>query len=85
MTSILPMMLEDVCFEAEGKLLLDRVRLEFKPGGCSFILGPNGAGKSLALRIAHGLLQPTRGRVVWSASRTCQAWTDGADEQRMDG
>ena len=68
MTSILPMMLEDVCFEAEGKLLLDRVRLEFKPGGCSFILGPNGAGKSLALRIAHGLLQPTRGRVVWSGS-----------------
>jgi tungstate transport system ATP-binding protein len=29
------------------------------------ILGPNGAGKSLLLRLCHGLIQPTAGRVRW--------------------
>jgi tungstate transport system ATP-binding protein len=64
-TSILPLCLEDVCFEVRGKLLLNKLNARFEPGGKSFILGPNGAGKSLSLRIAHGLLKPTAGRVRW--------------------
>lgn len=66
MSSILPLVLEEVCFEAGGRVLLDRVSVRFEAAGRSFILGPNGAGKSLILRIAHGLLQPTSGRVVWN-------------------
>ncbi|MBL8386315.1 MAG: ATP-binding cassette domain-containing protein [Burkholderiales bacterium] len=31
------------------------------------ILGPNGAGKSVLLRVMHGLLAPTAGRVAWHA------------------
>jgi tungstate transport system ATP-binding protein len=73
MTSILPLVLENICFEAGGRVLLDRVSVRFEASGRSFILGPNGAGKSLILRIAHGLLQPTSGRVVWNggAARSC--------------
>ncbi len=66
MTSILPLELEDVRFDAGGRVLLDRVTVRFEKQGRSFILGPNGAGKSLLLRIAHGLLQPSAGRVLWS-------------------
>ncbi len=28
-------------------------------------MGPNGAGKSLTLRLLHGLLEPSAGRVLW--------------------
>jgi tungstate transport system ATP-binding protein len=66
MTSILPLELEQVHFEVDGRVLLDRVTARFEASGRSFILGPNGAGKSLFLRIAHGLLQPSAGRVRWS-------------------
>ena len=30
------------------------------------IVGPNGAGKSVLLRLCHGLLQPTAGRIAWN-------------------
>ena len=66
MKSILPLSLEDVQFEADGRVLLERLNVRFELEGRSFILGPNGAGKSLTLRIAHGLLEPTSGRVVWN-------------------
>lgn len=73
MTSILPLALEDICFEVNGRKLLDRISIRFEAGGRCFILGPNGAGKSLLLRIAHGLLLPTNGRVAWSggSARDC--------------
>jgi tungstate transport system ATP-binding protein len=29
-------------------------------------MGPNGAGKSLLLRLAHGLLSPSKGQVTWA-------------------
>lgn len=63
--TILPLSLENVCFEAGGKVLLKDLNARFEAPGKSFILGPNGAGKSLTLRIAHGLLQPTSGEVRW--------------------
>lgn len=67
-------------FEEVGFSNLDRTLL----GPCSFaldgpgptlIMGPNGAGKSLLLRLAHGLLVPTQGRISWSG--------DGPPRQAM--
>lgn len=62
---ILPLVLEDVCFEAAGNRLLSDVSVRLDNGPRTVILGPNGAGKSLMLRICHGLLAPTSGRVHW--------------------
>nr|VFJ89492.1 MAG: amino acid ABC transporter ATP-binding protein, PAAT family [Candidatus Kentron sp. LFY]VFK01597.1 MAG: amino acid ABC transporter ATP-binding protein, PAAT family [Candidatus Kentron sp. LFY]VFK14724.1 MAG: amino acid ABC transporter ATP-binding protein, PAAT family [Candidatus Kentron sp. LFY] len=62
---ILPLVLEDVCFEVGGNRLLDEVSIRLDRGPRTIILGPNGAGKSLTLRICHGLLTPTRGHVRW--------------------
>lgn len=65
---ILPLRLEALTYEAGGKHLIDNISLTFAAGPRTLILGPNGAGKSLLLRLCHGLIRPTAGRVVWAAS-----------------
>ena len=62
---ILPLELEGVVFEAGGRTLIHDLSARFESGPRSIVLGPNGAGKSLLLRLCHGLLRPTRGRVAW--------------------
>lgn len=64
--SILPLRLEGLGFEAGGKTLLSDIALEVAKGERLLVLGPNGAGKSLLLRLCHGLLTPSRGRVIWA-------------------
>ena len=67
--SLLPLRIEDVCFEAGGHRIIEGVSLEMVAGARTVILGPNGAGKSVLLRICHGLLAPTSGRVTWNVSQ----------------
>ncbi len=62
---ILPLQLERVSYACGGHPLLRDIQLRLEPQGRTVVLGPNGAGKSLLLRICHGLLQPTRGRLDW--------------------
>jgi tungstate transport system ATP-binding protein len=62
---ILPLRLEEVVYAAGGQRLVDGISLDLAPGPRSIILGANGAGKSLLLRLCHGLLAPTSGRIVW--------------------
>ena len=62
---MLPLTLEDVSFAAGGRTIIDRVSCEFTPGPRTVILGPNGAGKSVLMRLCHGLLTPTAGRIAW--------------------
>ena len=64
--SALPLRLEDLRFAARGATLIDGITLTVRPHRRLFVLGPNGAGKSLLLRLAHGLIRPTGGRVVWT-------------------
>ena len=63
---ILPLVLSEVSFEAGGRRLIDRLTIRLEAGPRSIVLGPNGAGKSLTLRLCHGLLTPSSGRIRWS-------------------
>ncbi len=67
--SILPGGLDQVSFEAGGARLIHDLTLNFETGPLTVILGPNGAGKSLTLRLAHGLIEPTAGRVHWQGGK----------------
>jgi len=64
--SILPLVLEHVCFSAGGNDIIKDVSLTLRARSCTIVLGPNGAGKSVLLRLCHGLLQPTSGEIRWS-------------------
>ena len=66
--SLLPLRLERVSYAAGGRPLLKEISLEIGAGGPTCILGPTGAGKTLLLRICHGLIEPTAGRVSWGAA-----------------
>jgi tungstate transport system ATP-binding protein len=62
---IMPLRLSGVGLMVHGKALLADVDVTLSAGSRTVILGPNGAGKSLFLRLCHGLLAPTSGRVEW--------------------
>ena len=65
MSNILPLELDNVSFEGGGKRLIKDLSHSFNHGPRTMILGPNGAGKSLLLRLCHGLLTPSAGKVHW--------------------
>jgi tungstate transport system ATP-binding protein len=66
---MLPLVLEEVRFVAGGRVIIDSLSMEIGAGPRTVILGPNGAGKSVLMRLCHGLLAPTSGRVVWRGTR----------------
>jgi tungstate transport system ATP-binding protein len=65
---ILPLSLESVAYAAGGRAIIDSVSLEIEAGPSTIILGANGAGKSVLMRLMHGLLKPTAGRIAWSGN-----------------
>jgi tungstate transport system ATP-binding protein len=65
--AILPLRLSEVSFAAGGRAIIDRVSLEIGTGPSTIILGANGAGKSVLMRLMHGLLEPSAGRIDWNA------------------
>jgi tungstate transport system ATP-binding protein len=66
--AILPLRLDEVSFAAGGRTIIEAISLEIAAGPSTIILGANGAGKSVLMRLMHGLLEPSSGRVEWSAS-----------------
>jgi tungstate transport system ATP-binding protein len=65
-SSILPLRLKEVSFVAGGRVIIDRVTLEIEAGCRTVILGANGSGKSVLMRLCHGLLTPSSGRIEWT-------------------
>ncbi|MEK9968790.1 MAG: ATP-binding cassette domain-containing protein [Ferrovibrio sp.] len=66
--SLLPLRLENVGYSVDGQRLINSISLRFEMGAPSLVLGPNGAGKSLLLRLCHGRIQPTAGKVDWQGA-----------------
>ncbi len=64
--TILPLRAERLGFIAGGEAILTGVDLTIEAGAPSVIIGPNGAGKSVLLRLLHGLLAPTEGRIAYA-------------------
>ncbi len=62
---LLPLAVEGLSYEAAGKRLLQDIDLQVMEPGVTVVMGPNGAGKSLLLRLLHGLIEPTAGRIRW--------------------
>jgi tungstate transport system ATP-binding protein len=65
---ILPMAAEGLGFTAGDITVLRDVYFSIVPGSCNIVMGPNGAGKSVLLRLLHGLLVPSEGKILWASS-----------------
>lgn len=61
---ILPLRLEAVSFLN----IIQPLSLELEAGPSTIILGANGAGKSVLMRLMHGLLAPSSGKVQWQGN-----------------
>lgn len=66
---MLPLELDQLTFSAGNAEIIRGISARIEAGPRSVILGPNGAGKSVLMRLCHGLLTPTGGRVVWHGAK----------------
>lgn len=56
---------DHVSFSFPDKRVLEDISFRMEDGEFVGILGPNGGGKSTFLRLALGLLKPSKGKVTW--------------------
>src|SRR6056297_43760 len=64
--AILPLSVRDLVLRLGDVTVLDHLSLDLGPSGCTMIMGPNGAGKSLLLKLLHGLVSQSGGRIDWN-------------------
>ena len=58
-----PVVLNDIYLENTEETVLAGLSWEIPAAGVTMIMGPSGSGKSVLLKVACGLIQPTRGSV----------------------
>jgi tungstate transport system ATP-binding protein len=63
--SDLPIVIEDAAVVVGQLTILDDIALTLAAGAPTVLVGPNGSGKTTLIRLAMGLLAPSRGRVTW--------------------
>jgi len=63
--ALLPLSVRGLHYTIDGCKLIDGIDLNLSGGSLTVVMGPNGAGKSVLLRLLHGLVTPTSGRIAW--------------------
>ncbi|WP_099826287.1 ATP-binding cassette domain-containing protein [Oceaniglobus indicus] len=63
---ILPLTVRGLALRFGDTRVLEGLDLDLGPTGCTMVMGPNGAGKSLLLKLLHGLMPPSAGRIDWA-------------------
>jgi ABC-type ATPase involved in cell division len=71
--------LERASYHARGGAApaLDEVSFEVPKGGLAWVVGPTGSGRSTLLRLLHGALRPTSGK-VWVGGQDVGGLSEGA-------
>jgi tungstate transport system ATP-binding protein len=64
--SLLPLVVQNLSYKVNEKLLLDNINATVNSTGVSVVLGANGAGKSLFVRLLHGLLPSEQQTIKWN-------------------
>ncbi|SDY30419.1 ATP-binding cassette domain-containing protein [Citreimonas salinaria] len=62
---ILPLAVRDLVLRFGQANVLNGLSFDLGGSGCTMIMGPNGSGKSLLLKLLHGLMTPSGGRIEW--------------------
>ena len=70
---ILPLAVRGLGLRFGAATVLDGVDFDLGPTGCTMIMGPNGSGKSLLLKLLHGLIAPSAGRIDWGGTAAADA------------
>ena len=71
--SLLPLEVRGLILERGGRRLIDHLDLTIQSQMVTVILGANGSGKTLLLRLLHGLIAPTAGRITWGGEGLAKA------------
>lgn len=66
---LMPLEVRDLVLGFGDTVVLNGINLDLRAEGCTAIMGPNGVGKSLLLKLLHGLIEPTSGRISWAGQR----------------
>lgn len=62
---IVPLDVRDLVLTFGSTTVLNGLSFDLGAAGCTMVMGPNGSGKSLLLKLLHGLMAPTAGRIDW--------------------
>lgn len=66
---MLPLELNELSYAVGDARIIRGISARIDAGPRTVILGPNGAGKSVLMRLCHGLLAPTGGRIIWRGAK----------------
>lgn len=65
-SALFPLHLSAATVRRKGKVLVGPVDLTLGADGLTMVIGPNGSGKTSLLKMLHGILRLSDGRVTWA-------------------